>query len=419
MKTLKAPIVGSSSHRWVPHSLGSAQLRRTYVQPHRIVHRPLMFGLTARIRARRLNGLALHSWKDGDEAAADRFAEQAGSIMETLTDNLGDAVIRAEALLMRGQVASTAANHAAATRRLEAAVVLLEKHAASKTRDLWLAETCTRLADTLRLAGRYPEADHALDKVFRLAHWDSLEQLRKAGALSAKGILCKDTGRYEEASVLYAEAFALTTAALGPDDPQVAAIHHNLAGLAHVQGHYADAEPHIRAALDIRHRNDHGNLAGIAADTSVLGAILADEGRLDDAETAIREALRLWTAKHGPDHYEVAVQLNNLAFIQHRRHEYRGAEDGYTRALEIKRRVLGKGHPEIAALLNNLASLESDLGRMSSAALHYDQAIAILAATLGPQHPNTQACIANRSRVQRQDPDANKSAEGINPRPSL
>lgn len=376
-----------------------------------------MLGMTASIRARRLNRLALQSWERGDAVAADRFAELAGGIMEARNEDLNDAVIRVESLLMRSGVASRAADHVTASRFLNSAVALLEGQPVSSARDLWLAEALTRDGDALRLAGRYPEAEQALDKVFGLLHWDDLEPLRKAGALNAKGILCKDTGRYEEAAALYNEAFTLTTDALGPDDPQIAAVHHNLAGLAHVQGNYDDAEPHIRAALDIRHRNDHSNDAGIAADMSVLGAILGGQGKLDEAERAITEALQLWTAKNGPDHYEVAVQLNNLASIRQQKGDHREAESGYTRALQIKRHVLGPEHPEIAALLNNLASLEADLGRESSAAAHYDEAIAILEKSLGPQHPNTQACIANRSRLEWPDPDAVGSDKAVKPKP--
>lgn len=365
-----------------------------------------MLRMIARMRARRLNRLALQSWEGGDAAAADRFAELAGTIREARNEDLDDAVIRVEALLMRAGVASRAAAHVTASRFLKSAVAFLEGQPVSSARDLWLAEALTRDGDALRLAGRYLEAGQALDKVFRLEHWDDLEPLRQAGVLNAKGILCKDTGRYEEAAALYAEAFTLTTDTLGPDDPQIAAVHHNLAGLAHVQGNYDDAEPHIRAALDIRHRNDHGKEAGIAADTSVLGAILTGQGKLDEAEIAMLEALRLWTAEHGPDHYEVAVQLNNLAAIQQQKNDYSEAESGYTRALQIKRRVLGPEHPEVAALLNNLASLEADLGLRSSAATHYDEAITILEKSLGSQHPNTQACIANRRRLEWPDPDA-------------
>lgn len=371
-----------------------------------------MAGMIARVRARRLNRMALLSWERGDAAMADQFAGQAVQLMDTRNDGFADAAIRAETLLIRASIASIGANHGTAFRCLHKAVALLDEHAVSKTGDLWLAEALTRAGDALRLAGQYVEAERALERVFTLAYWDDLEPLRKAVALNAKGILCKDTGRYQEAAALYAEAFALTKASRGPDDPQIAAILHNLAGLAHVQGNYEDAERHIRRALAIRRRNDSGNAAGIAADLSVLGAILGAQGKLDEAESAIREALQMWTAKNGPAHYEVAVQLNNLASVQQRRQEYPEAEAGYTRAIEIKRSVLGPDHPEVAALFNNLASLEADTGRMASAAAHYDQAIEILNRTLGFQHPNTQTCIANRSRL---EPRGRRSLGPIDP----
>lgn len=377
-----------------------------------------MFARSTRIRAKRLNRLALQSWELGNTAKAHEYTEQAIGLMDRRNDGLADAVIRAEALLLRASIASMSADHGTASRSLHAAVALLEEHRVSKVRDFWLAEALTRSGDALRLAGRYTESRQDIDKVFGSSHWDDLEPLRKAAALNAKGILYKDTGRYQEAASLYAEAFELTTAVHGSNHPQVAALLHNMAGLAHVQGQYKEAEPHIRAALDIRHRKDRGDVAAIAADTSVLGAVLAGQGRLDEAEAALRTALLLWTGEHGPDHYEVAVQLNNLASVLQQRHEYTEAEASYTRALEIKGRVLGPDHPEVAALINNLASLEADTGRMASAALHYNQAIEILDSALGSQHPNTLACKASRRRIERLAADATGSANAVSPRPS-
>src|SRR6476620_10697712 len=52
---------------------------------------------------------------------------------------------------------------------------------------------------------------------------------------------------------------------------------HNLAGLDHARGRYAEAEPVARRGLEIRHRS--GDSGGVAADAAALAAILEALGR--------------------------------------------------------------------------------------------------------------------------------------------
>lgn len=121
------------------------------------------------------------------------------------------------------------------------------------------------------------------------------------------------------------------TEALGPNAPEFAGIHHNLAGLLHVQGRFDEAEPEALRALSLRTLSGPPDPAGMAADMSVLGAVLAEQGRFDDPEDRLRTALRIWEFLYRRDHYEVAVQLNNLASIQQERGENGTASVDYER----------------------------------------------------------------------------------------
>ena len=275
----------------------------------------------------------------------------------------------------------------------------MEKFPASRIRDEWLAEVFTRLGNTLRLAGQYPEASAVFLAARVLPGWDGLDPLRKAGALNALGILAKDTGDYSMAAERYGEVLSILEAAVGEDGPELADIHHNLAGLFHIQGRYDEAEPEIRRALALRARSDSPYSLGTAADTSVLGAVLDGQGRLKEAEQALLIARGIWESRYGPDHYEVAVQLNNLASVQQKKGDFASASANYALALQIKEYVLGREHPEIAALLNNLASVEVDQGRAAKARNLYDQALSIFARTLGADHPSTRVCSDNCSRM--------------------
>jgi hypothetical protein len=57
-----------------------------------------------------------------------------------------------------------------------------------------------------------------------------------AAALNGLGIVFKDTGRFRDAAAAYEQALQLCQQALGPDDPGIANLLHDLAGLAHAEG---------------------------------------------------------------------------------------------------------------------------------------------------------------------------------------
>lgn len=355
-----------------------------------------MFG--ASLRARRVNRLALVALSAGDNERCRALATKAFEMLPERRVGLVAATNRAAILMTLAAAAAEVRDHEEAASRLRDAVRGLEAAPASATRDVWRTEVLTRLGDTLRLAGHYPEARAALETAWDLAESSKAEPLRKAAVQNALGILSKDTGHFQEAEGHYAQTRGLMEDALGPGAPGMAGLHHNLAGLLHVQGHYFEAEPEIRKAMALRQREDPVDVPALAADTSVLGAILAGQDRLAEAEEALREALSMWEQRFGSDHYEVAVQLHNVASVQHKRGDLEGADRSYHRALQIKTRVLGLGHREIGALLNNIAALRHDQGLTAEANRLYAEALQIFEVALGPEHPDTKICAANLAR---------------------
>lgn len=352
-----------------------------------------------RARARRLNRLALASLNVGDAAVSLKLGQDALALLPLRSRGLAMAADRGNVLLTLSSIAAEKRDHREAAAKLEEAAALVEKFPASRIRDEWLAEVFTRLGDTLRLAGRYAEASAALGAARGLPGWDGLVPLRRAGVLNALGILAKDTGDYPLAADRYRDALSIVQGTVGEGGSELASLHHNLAGLDHVQGRYHEAEPEIRLALELRERSDPPDLLGMAADLSVLGAVLNGQGRLEEAEQALLTAKGIWESRYGPEHYEVAVQLNNLASVRQNKGDFDTASSDYLRAMQIKENVLGREHPEIASLLNNLASLEADRGRMAQARTLYGEALAIFAKTLGPDHPSTRVCAENSSRT--------------------
>lgn len=280
---------------------------------------------------------------------------------------LGRVADRISVLETLAQFASDQARHAEAQRRCDDALDLLEQVKPSASRDEWWVALLVHKGNSQRLSARYDESALTLPHALALSERMPNSPLLPAGPLNALGILAKDRALYEDAGIYYDLALGLVTSHAGTDAPELAGLYHNLAGLAHVQGQFAQAEEPARRAVRLRRADSSPDTAGLAADLSVLGAVLAGQERFDDAAAILSEALALWRSRYGNSHYEVAVQLHNLAAIQQSQRDNSSAESTLGEALTIKRGILGESHPEIGAILNNLATVYSDTGRRHEA----------------------------------------------------
>jgi len=343
------------------------------------------------LTARRMHRKASALWRDGHTERAKELALHALDLVPPVESaSLARVVDRVSVLETLAQFASDLADYSEAQHRCDDALEL------STSRNERFVALLVHKGNSQRLAAGYNESGLTLADALVLAEQTPDSPLLPVGPLNALGILAKDRGLYEDAGNYYDKALGLLTGHAETDAPELAAIYHNLAGLAHVQGQFAQAEEPARRAVHLRRAASPPNPAGLAADLSVLGAVLAGQKRFDEAAATFTEALALWRSRYGDRHYEVAVQLHNLAAIQQEQGDYPSAEATLNDALEIKRRILGESHPEIAAILNNLATVYSDIGRQREARECYDRAIEIFAQTLGEDHPSTLACIQNR-----------------------
>lgn len=339
-------------------------------------------------------------WRDGQTERAGRLALRALDLLPPAESaSLARVADRVSVLETLAQFASDLANQPEAQRRCDDALALLEQVEPSASRDEWCVAILVHKGTSQRLSARYDESADTLADALALSERTPDSPLLAAGPLNALGILSKDRGLYEDARIYYNRALGLLASHAGKDAPELAGIYHNLAGLAHVQGQFAQADEPARHAIQLRRAASPPDPTGLAADLSVLGAVLAGQERFDEAAAILSEALALWRSRYGSSHYEVAVQLHNLAAIQQAQGDYSSAEATMGEALAIKRGILGESHPEIASILNNLATIYSDTGRRGEARDYYDQAIEIFTQTLGEDHPNTLACIQNRHNL--------------------
>ncbi|MFI5912343.1 tetratricopeptide repeat protein [Dactylosporangium sp. NPDC051541] len=212
-----------------------------------------------------------------------------------------EAVVAAEAAVRLLESAGRPRELAAARMTLGDLRFQLGEHAAAvEAFSAAGAEGLLPLGNCLRVLGRFAEAEFAL----------AAAPARPA-TRNAFGVLCKDTGRYEEAARHYAAALA---------DPALhGVVHHNLAGLAHAQGRYEEALIAALTAL-VWHARERGcNSPEVAADAAVLGAIQLGLGRLDDAAASLGRARDIWQRRYGPEHYETRICRRGLAAVERAR----------------------------------------------------------------------------------------------------
>lgn len=203
------------------------------------------------------------------------------------------------------------------------------------------------------------------------------------------GLLLNSKGHVREAEQLIRRALAIHEAALGGDNPQVAATLHNLATLLQGRGRYADAESLYHHALAIYEAALGPNHSGVAIGLNNLGQLLLDTGRFAEAEQTMRRALDTNVSTFGEDHPAVAVSLSNLAALLQIENRLTEAESLYRRALEIREKSLGPEHPSVATILSNLARLLQNTNRPTEAEPLYGRALVIFEKSLGSNHPST------------------------------
>jgi tetratricopeptide (TPR) repeat protein len=228
-----------------------------------------------------------------------------------------------------------------------------------------------------------------------------VETIDPVAALNAAGLACKERAKYDEGRAHYERALALVQqepAESASRDTDEATLYHNLAGIEHALGNYAEAEPLARKSVELRTRSFGPAHRAVAADMVALAAILDGLDRYDEAEALCLDALRILERHPVLNAAEIAVAHNNLGTQYVRRGRYVAAEEHLSRAATLKEGMLGSRHPDLAVTLNNLALLQERKRDYSSAIALYAAAVDILRHALGGEHPKTIACDQNRVR---------------------
>lgn len=248
-------------------------------------------------------------------------------------------------------------------------------------------QSVRQLGSVLRMQARYPEAETHLQRAVRLAEDLGASHDQLSVTCNELAVLYKYTGRFDDAAVLYERALAPLIARGDGETIEAATLYHNIGGLAHARGAYADGEAPARLAVRIREAALGSDHPDVAADAAALAGILEGLGRIGEARDIYERALGIYRRVYAGDHYETAYALSALAGTERDAGDLGSAETHYREALAIRERLLGPRHPDVAMTLHNLAALLNATGRRQEARELSARAVAIFEAHLNATHP--------------------------------
>ncbi|MCH9684993.1 MAG: tetratricopeptide repeat protein [Deltaproteobacteria bacterium] len=290
-------------------------------------------------------------------------------------------------------------------------------------------------AKTLRTAGRYQPARHAVDQA--AAALDGVEYGPVFSELMlTRGVILDHLGEYEAAEGVLRKAvgqasrwgqrrlmvhtivglmrvsgklkqranaaalFEPQLLGLAHGDPVLEAIARTaIANLLREEGEYERAAQEHRRALALRERAPSPSPLRIANSRNALGSDLSRLGKHDEAEAEFRLALELTTRALGSEHPDVADSRYNLGMVLVFQGKHVEAETEMRAALAVMERALGLDHPYTSDARSALGNALYNQGRYAEAQEHY---LATLTATLeryGPDHPTVHSARNNLGNV--------------------
>jgi tetratricopeptide (TPR) repeat protein len=230
------------------------------------------------------------------------------------------------------------------------AVALAEEKILEIPSDLVVA-AWTQYGNALRIAGRYAEAEKALDRATALPVSDPPTRIH---LLEVSASLSRNTGRFESAAQFLTVAIA-SYRALG--DSQSEARTYNLLGLVYFDWkNYPEALRAYRAALDLLEPNAPADV--VATTGHNLVETLIEDGRLTAASSAL--ALLEPLFRHFPPGSLTAKTEWLRARLCRGLKQYTAARLAYQRAYEIL--STEPRSPDLAELLKEIAALPTDSG---------------------------------------------------------
>jgi tetratricopeptide (TPR) repeat protein len=206
-------------------------------------------------------------------------------------------------------------------------------------------------------------------------------------------------GQYQLAKPIAERALAVTQAAVGPADPEVARRRDELGMVLYDLADLAGAREQLVRAVAIGEAALGLDDPAMAVWRNDLGGVLQDLDDLEGARVQLERAVAIGEAALGPGHRYVAVYHGNLGRVLLALGDLEGAQAQYERALAISEAALGPDHLDVATGRGNLGRLLQDLGDLEGARVQLERALAIDEAVLGRDHPEVAIDCGNLGGV--------------------
>jgi len=259
------------------------------------------------------------------------------------------------------------------------------------TGDLDVAVALDNWASLLKEIGKFQEAKGFYEQALTIRRRIlPAESALVSTSLNNIGVCDYETGRNEEARQVLGESLKIREKTLPADHLDLATSRMNL-GLALSNSTDDGDRERARSLLLAAKRilevktPDSPDLAQVLDN---LGAMYAEGADLEQAEPLMRAALQIRERVYRPNHPDIAISLVNLANLLLEQKDYEEARLRYERAIRIWEGAKVAEHQYVADAKNNLASLFIATGRHKEGRQRHRDAIEILTKAYGPSDPS-------------------------------
>jgi tetratricopeptide (TPR) repeat protein len=301
----------------------------------------------------------------------------------------------AESLKHLGELLTLRAEYAEAGQRLSESLEVRRTLFGNESKPV--ADTLLAYADLLQVTGEHAKAESSIREALQIQRklYGRKANEEVARSLETLGLNYYERGLYDDAIKNLREASAMQKDLHeGRAHPAYAQAIDNLAAVLMDTGQFAEAEPLVRLALEMKRKLYGEEHPETSASLNNLAYILESQRRFDEAEAAYQDSLSINRKLLGKNHPSVAVTLLNIAFLDFARGDMRSAIRIARESLDMTRTVLGPEHPDTGARASSLGYILTEAGEYAEAEKLLDEAIAIRRKALGETHPNVGTSLA-------------------------
>jgi CHAT domain-containing protein/Tfp pilus assembly protein PilF len=261
-----------------------------------------------------------------------------------------------------------------------------------------LANDLNNLGALYESEGRYDEARNILESAMQIGEQYS-RQTDLADQLNNLGIVCKNLGDYAAAESFYNRAREIRENGGENDEPRLAIVLDNLAGLYSEQGRQQESAQLREESLNILEKRLPEGHPDIAIAKHNLA--LTYEGLHDyaTAERLLQTSIDASARTLGASHSEVIAMRDDLAELLGKEHKYDQAEAAFKRTQQFFQNEPTANRLNLARSLSNLAKMYSDQGKYSDAQREQKQAVEIWEHALPAGHPTLTTGQANLALI--------------------